>query len=100
MFLGNPEHVADDRDRQPERKILDQVHAALAGDPIDRLIHDLLDARPHVLDPSARKPFPRPGRPAGGGRRGLVPKPKGSVWERPPPPDLAVIGPDPWSGPN
>ena len=30
MLLGNPEHVADDGDRQAEREILDQVHLALA----------------------------------------------------------------------
>ena len=57
MFLGNSEHVADDRDRQPEREILDQVHVALGRDAIQRLVDDLLDARPHVLDPARGKGF-------------------------------------------
>ena len=55
MLLGNSEHVADDRDRQPERKILDQVHVALARNAIQRLVDDLLDARTHVLDPARRE---------------------------------------------
>ena len=32
MVLGDAEHVADDRDRQPKRKILDQVHVSLGDD--------------------------------------------------------------------
>ena len=52
MLLGNSEHVADDGDRQAEREILDQVHLALRNDAIERLVDDLLDARPHVLDPA------------------------------------------------
>ena len=57
MLLGNSEHVADDRDRQPERKILDQVHMALVDNAIQRFIDDLLDARTHVLDPARGKRF-------------------------------------------
>src|SRR4030088_934242 len=52
MFCGYPQHVADDRDRQPERKVLDKVHVPLGGDAIQRFIDNLLDARTHVLDPA------------------------------------------------
>jgi hypothetical protein len=52
MLFGNSEHVADDGDRQAEREILDQVHLPLRDDAIERLVHDLLDARAHVLDPA------------------------------------------------
>ena len=55
MLLGNSEHVADDRHRQPKRKILDQIHAALRERCVKRFIDDLLDARTHVLDPACGK---------------------------------------------
>ena len=57
MLLGNSEHVADDRDRQAEGKILDQVHVALARNAIQSLVDHLLNARTHVLDPARRKRF-------------------------------------------
>ncbi len=52
MVLGDAQHVADDRHRQPECKILDQVHMPLGHDPVECLVDDLLDARAHVLDPA------------------------------------------------
>ena len=52
MLFGDPEHVADDGDRQAECEILDQVHLPLGNDPVERLVDDLLDARAHVLDPA------------------------------------------------
>ena len=52
MLFGDPEHVADDGDRQTKCEILDQVHFPLGNDPVERLVDDLLDARPHVLDPA------------------------------------------------
>ena len=57
MFVGDSEHVTDDRDRQAERKILDQVHLAFRNDPVERLIDDLLDPRTHVLDPPRGESF-------------------------------------------
>ena len=52
MFLGDPEHVANDGDRQTECEILDQLHLSLGNEPVERLVDDLLDARAHVLDPA------------------------------------------------
>jgi hypothetical protein len=55
MFLGDPEHVANDGDRQTECEILDQFHLSQGNDPVERLVDDLLDARAHVLDPARRE---------------------------------------------
>src|ERR1700722_7712837 len=52
MILGYPKHVADYRNRQPKCEILDEIHVSSIGNPIERLIDDLLDTRPHVLDPA------------------------------------------------
>ncbi len=52
MLLGDAEHIADDRHRQAEREILDQVHPALRNDAVERLVDDVLNARAHVLDPA------------------------------------------------
>src|SRR6185312_7674019 len=48
--IGNAEHFADHRDRQPEGEILDHVHRAVGLDAVDRSVDDRLDARPHVGD--------------------------------------------------
>ena len=52
MLFGDSEHVANDGDRQAECEILDQVHFPLGNDPVESLVDDLLDARPHVLYPA------------------------------------------------
>ena len=86
MLLGNPEHVADDRDRQPERKILDQIHVSLADDAIQRFIDDLLDARTHVLDPAGGKRFHDQAAQAAYDRADPAAASSDSCCERPAPP--------------
>src|ERR1700733_13072713 len=57
MLLGDAEHVADDRDRQPVGKISDQVHASAIDDRIQRLVDHLFNTRTHVLHPARGEGF-------------------------------------------
>ena len=50
MILGDAQHVADHDHRQAMGKIAHDIHLALAGDTVELLVDDLLDARPHVGD--------------------------------------------------
>jgi hypothetical protein len=44
------EHLADHRDRQRVRKVLDHVHATLRLHPVQQPVDDLLDVLPQGLD--------------------------------------------------
>ena len=50
MLLGDAQHVADHDHRQAVREVADHVHRALVGHPVELLVDQLRDARPHVGD--------------------------------------------------